>query len=105
MTTGTLNMADNHNHMRTKRTKEEIRARKTEKPSGSQTVVPFTIRDIPTGCNPQPLPTEDSPFSWDVNSQARWDMTLDAEDLEDEIDHGLTEEYLVSKDYIIRCVV
>ena len=77
-------------------TKDEIRARQTEK----KMVVPFSIRDIPTGCNPTPIATEGgSNFSWDNSGVPgqRWDQTLDVEDLEEDMDHGLSEEYLVGK--------
>jgi len=74
------------------RTKDEARERQKEK---TMVVTNFAIRDIPTGCNPTPIPTEDSPFSWDVNSKTKkYDQTFAIEDLEEDIDHGLTEEYL-----------
>jgi hypothetical protein len=89
MATHTMN-SDIQRREKRMTTKDEARARQAQR---NQTT--FTIRDIPTGCNPQPIPTEDSPFSWDMKSKSRWDMTLEVEDLEEEVDHGLTEEYLV----------
>jgi hypothetical protein len=55
----------------------------------------FVIRDVPSGCNPTPIPTEDA--GWQMpGAPKRYDQTLEVEELEDEFDPGLTEEYVVS---------
>jgi hypothetical protein len=56
----------------------------------------FTIRDVPSGCNPTPIATEDTGWQMPGASKARFDQTLEIEELEDEFDPGLTEEYVVS---------